>query len=101
MIPMVQDAMLRSLRAIQPLIRRLVEGVLVLGTFAISVKAFLWAMEMVEYADPAHYHLLSAPLAAVLGPLSMLQGYVLKSFIDARNTDIHGNGHAPEQRAVK
>jgi len=74
-----------ALQALQPFIRRAIEGGIAIGVFLLSWKAFDWAMDIVWYADPASYALLAAPIAAVLGPLSLLQGYVLAKYIQSAN----------------
>lgn len=68
---------------VQPFIKRFIEGLIAVGTFVLSWKMYLWAADYIEKADPVNGVAIAAMIAAVLGPLSTLQGYVLAKYITA------------------
>jgi len=79
-----------TLRIAQGMAHRAMEGALVLVVGVLSWHAFWWAFTYATAALVAKQDAVgtAAVLAAILGPLATLQGFVLAKYMTSRN----GNG---------
>jgi len=76
------------LKGLRPVFRSAVEGLVVIFVCYLSYLAFVWAMRVGGMAIMEKGTVdigVAAILAAVLTPLSTLQGYVLSKYIQSRN----------------
>jgi hypothetical protein len=76
------------LRVVQGMARRAIEGATVVVTLVISSQAYLWAFvyasaALVGKQDPVGT---AAVLAAILGPLTTLQGFVLVKYMEEKKS---------------
>lgn len=75
-----------TLRFVQGLTHRAIEGLLVLGVGVLSWHAFWFAFAYASSALAAKQDAVgtAAVLAAILGPLATLQGFTLSKFIEGK-----------------
>jgi len=88
------QAVVGVIKSLQPLLHRAIEGGIAVGTFCLSWKMYWWAATWLQTIDPAHLVNAAAAVAAVLAPLSTLQGYVLAKYI---RSCVNGNGNGHKQ----
>lgn len=81
-----------SLKMLQPILYRAVEGGIAIATFCLSWKAYTWAFALISAANPDKGVQIAAMIASVLGPLSTLQGFVLAVYMKGHNGNGNGNG---------
>ena len=88
---------LGTMRGLQPILHRAVEGGLVLMTGVVTWHSYWWAFDYALKALAARQDALgtAAILAAILGPLTTFQGFTLAKYMGAM---LNGNGTPPQAK---